>query len=289
MKPRYLWILSGLILFAGIFGYLKYQDTLVPIPLASEQPLFVPAAPEYGQDEALLEALLPAGEKAEAFLENQSDLTLLERGASGELIGQLLSDLAVTRHGRRWQLKVREGWHLQGGGSLDGARLAQAIGPAVARKGGELRVSNASTVELRFSARPLGLLAELGHWRVPGTGPFLRHGSTLKRFDGFIHGRAGMAGLELVTDPALLESRAWAQGMVAGRWAFTVFPGAMAPEDMAKVRLAPYDELRMGDGTVWFLSRRLRRLRPRVEDWPRTRLFGAWKGAMDLPYDPLGM
>jgi len=40
---------------------------------------------------------------------------------------------------------------------------------------------------------------------------------------------------------------------------------------------------------VWFLSRRMRRLRPDPEDWTRTRLFGAWKGAMDLPYDPLGM
>ena len=63
----------------------------------------------------------------------------------------------------------------------------------------------------------------------------------------------------------------------------------MAPEDMARVRLAPYDELRMKDGSVWFLSRRMRRLRPEQEDWTRTRLFGAWKGAMDLPYDPLGM
>ncbi len=289
MKPRHLWTLGGLVLLAGLLGYLKYQDTLVPIPLASEQPLFVAAAPEFGQEGAVLEALLPAGDKVQAFLANQADLALLETGPGGERVGQLLSDLSVTRHGRRWRLKVRGGWRLQGGGQLDGARLAEAIGPAVARRGGELRLPEPATVELWFPARPMGLLAELGQWRVPGTGPFQRRGSSLRRFDGFTHGRAGMAGLELSTDPALLESRAWAQGLVTGRWAFTVFPGAIAPEDMARVRLAPYDELRMKDGTVWFLSRRLRRLRPNAEDWPRTRLFGAWQGAMELPYDPLGM
>jgi hypothetical protein len=86
-----------------------------------------------------------------------------------------------------------------------------------------------------------------------------------------------------------MESRAWAEGMASGRWAWAAFPGQVAPEDMARVRLAPYDEFRMKDGSVWFLSRRMRRLRPNTEDWTRTRLFGAWKGAMDLPYDPLGM
>jgi hypothetical protein len=77
--------------------------------------------------------------------------------------------------------------------------------------------------------------------------------------------------------------------LASGRWAFTVFPGHIAPDDMAKVRLAPYDELRMKDGTVWFLSRRMRRLRPDAQDWTHTRLFGVWKGAMDLSYDPLGL
>jgi hypothetical protein len=45
----------------------------------------------------------------------------------------------------------------------------------------------------------------------------------------------------------------------------------------------------MKDGSVWFLSRRMRRLRPEAADWTRTRLFGVWKGSMDLPYDPLGL
>jgi hypothetical protein len=134
-----------------------------------------------------------------------------------------------------------------------------------------------------------GLPGLLAQWRVAGTGPFRRSGQTLTRFDGFLHGRAGVAGLSVASDPALLESRAWADGLAAGRWAWAVFPGQVAPEDMARVRLAPYDEFRMKDGSVWFLSRRLRRFRPDREDWTRTRLFGAWKGAMDLPYDPLGL
>jgi hypothetical protein len=86
-----------------------------------------------------------------------------------------------------------------------------------------------------------------------------------------------------------MGSRAWAESLSSARWAWTVFPGKVTPEDMAKVRLAPYDEFRMKDGSVWFLSRRLRRLRPNTDDWTHTRLFGVWKGAMDLPYDPLGM
>ncbi len=65
-----------------------------------------------------------------------------------------------------------------------------------------------------------------------------------------------------------------------------MFPGQVAPEAMAKVRRAPYDEFRLQDSSVGFLSRRLR---PHAGDWTRTRLFGAWQGAMDLPYDPLGL
>jgi hypothetical protein len=124
---------------------------------------------------------------------------------------------------------------------------------------------------------------------VPGSGPFVRQGTSLVRFDGFIHGKAGVVGLTVDTEPTHRESRAWAEGLASARWAWAVFPGNILPEDMAKVRLAPYDEIHLKDGSVWFLSRRLRRLRPQAEDWTHTRLFGAWKGAMDLPYDPLGL
>jgi hypothetical protein len=150
-------------------------------------------------------------------------------------------------------------------------------------------VIDALTLELRFKTRQEDLPGRLARWRVPGSGPFIRSGHTLIRFDGFTHGKAGVVGLEVVTDPALMESHAWAQGLTSGRWAWAAFPGGIAPEDMAKVRLANYDEIHLKDGGIWFLSRRLRRFRPQGEDWTQTRLFGAWKGAVDLPYDPLGM
>lgn len=280
-------VLALLALAAGAFWW--HQDTLVPVPLASGESLFVPARPEHGEDAAVLEALLPAGPGVEAFLAAQSDLALLEKAPEGGWTGQLLSSLAGARHGRRWRLGVRPGWRMQDGGMLDAARMAQALASGLGRLGGTARVVDAATLELRFQARQAGLPAQLVHWRVPGSGPFRREGFVLTRFDGFTPGRTGVAGWRILTDPALMESRAWTQALAEGRWAWAVFPGKVDPEDMARVRIAPYDELRMKDGSVWFLSRRMRRLRPEAADWTRTRLFGVWKGSMDLPYDPLGL
>lgn len=285
MKGRLLLAALALIA-AGVAGYLWYQDTLVPVPLTPGQALFVPARPEYGEDEVVLEVLLPAGEKLEAFLATQSDLTLLERGPEGGWAGQLLSGLQGSRHGRRWRLSVIPGWRMQDGKLLDAGRLAAALAANLTRLEGRSRVIDPDTLELRFKARQADLPALLSRWRVPGSGPFLRRGTTLARSAGFIHGPAGIAGLRVATDPGLMESRAWAEGLAAARWAWAAFPGKIDPEDMAKVRLAPYDEVRLKDGSVWFLSRRLRRLRPNAEDWTRTRLFGVWKGAMDLSYEP---
>ncbi len=283
--------LSILLLLAVLASgwYWIHQNTLVPIPLTEGRELFVPASPEFGQDTAQLEVLLPAGPGVEAFLATQSDLALIEKAPGGSWAGQLVSELEVSRHGRRWRVTLQKGWRLQDGSVLDAPRVAAAIGPEVQAMGGDIRMNEPSTLILQFKTRHDDALACLSRWRVPGTGPFSRKGNTLTRFDGFIWGKAGIAGLIVATDPALLESRAWAEGLAARRWAWTVFPGKVAPEDMAKVRLASYDELRIKDGSVWFLSRRLRRLRPQAEGWTRTRLFGAWKGAMDLPYDPLGM
>jgi hypothetical protein len=269
-------------------GYLIYQDTLVSIPLSDGRELYVKADPEFGEEAARLEVLLSAGPGLEALLAAQSDLTLVERSPAGTWLGQLASGLQATHHGRRWRITLRSGWPMQDGGTLDAARVAMALAPEVRQMGGEIRVLDSTLLDLRFRSRQGDPLGCLSRWRVPGTGPFRRQGNTLVRFDGFAYGKAGLAALTVVTDPALLESRAWAEGVAAARWAWTVFPGQVAPEDMAKVRLAPYDEFRMKDGSVWFLSRRLRRLRPNTGDWTRTRIFGAWKGAMDLPYDPLG-
>ncbi|HJV47923.1 MAG TPA: hypothetical protein VJ549_01485 [Geothrix sp.] len=283
--------LAALLLLAvlGGVGFIVYQDTLLSVPLSEGRDLFVRANPDFGEDAARLEALMPAGQGLEAFLATQSDLSLIDKDPSGAWAGQLASGLQASRHGRRWRITLREGWRMQNGSSLDAALVQTALRSEVAKFGGEVQLVDATTLDLRFKQRPADLLDHLARWRVPGSGPFLRHDRTLLRFESFIRGKAGVAELTVLTDPALMESRAWAEGLVSGRWAWAVFPGNIAPEDMAKVRLAPYDEIRLKDGSVWFLSRRLRRLRPTTEDWTRTRLFGAWKGSSDLPYDPLGL
>lgn len=273
----------------GIGGYFFYQNGLVPVTLAEGVDLFVPAKPEYGEDQASVEVVMRAGDRTEAFLARQSALPLVRSNPSGGWNGVLARELAISRHGRRLRCQLRPGWRLQRGGDLDAARLIAFWAPMEEKMGFQARALDTATVEVRFGERPANVAAWLSQWLIPETGPFIQQGTTLTRFNGFIHGRAGIAEIRILTDSALLESRAWADGLASARWAWAVFPGQVAPEDMARVRLAPYDELRMEDGSVWFLSRRLRRLRPDQEDWTRTRLFGAWKGSMDLPYDPLGM
>jgi hypothetical protein len=289
MKARLALPIALVLIVLAVGGYLVYQNTLVPIPLLEGRELYLKASPEFGEDAARFEVLMPVGPGLDALLATQSELTLIEKSSTGAWLGQLAAGLQATRHGRRWRITVRPGWPMQDGSTLGAPRVATALGPEVQRLGGEVRVIDPMVLDLRFKSRQDDALEWLSRWRVPGTGPFRRQGNTLTRFDGFIHGRAGLAALTVVTDPALMESHVWAESLASARWAWTVFPGKVAPEDMAKVRLAPYDEFRMKDGSVWFLSRRLRRLRPNTEDWTRTRLFGVWKGAMDLPYDPLGM
>lgn len=273
----------------GIGGYVFYQDGLVPVPLADGADLFVPAKPEYGEDQARVEVVMPPGTELDAFLARQGALPMIQAHPSGGWTGVLARNLGLSRHGRRLRFSVLPGWNLQGGGQLDAAHVQAFWAPIQDRMGFQTRVIDGATVEVRFLERQASPLTWLSHWLLPGTGPYVQSGSTLTRFDGFRYGKAGIAEIKVQTDPAQRESRTWADGLASARWAWAVFPGQVAPEDMARVRLAPYDELRMKDGSVWFLSRRMRRLRPDQEDWTRTRLFGAWKGAMDLPYDPLGM
>lgn len=289
MRPRLILIAALALGLLGAAGWWLYQDGLVPVPLADGAELFLPARPEFGEDQARVEAVLPPGERTEAFLARQSALPLVRSDPSGGWTGVLAKDLAVSRHGRRLRCHLRPGWRLQQGGVLDASSLQAFWAPMAEKMGFQTKVVDASTLEIRFRERSADAPTWLSRWLIPGTGPFIQQGTTLTRFDGFIHGRAGLAEIRILTDPELRESRAWADGLASARWAWAVFPGQVTPEDMARVRLAPYDEIRMKDGSVWFLSRRMRRLRPEVEDWTRTRLFGIWKGAMDLPYDPLGM
>jgi hypothetical protein len=277
-------LLAFLLLAAlGVGGYLAYQNGLVPVPLASDAPLYVAATPDFGEDQAVLEALVPAGPGLDTFLANQSDLTLLTRTPEGAWAGQLVEGLQGSRNGRRWQITFKAGFRLQDGATLDAARALADLAAAIREAGARVRAIDGRTLELRFDARTPDVPDRLARWRIPGSGPFIRKGTTLARFDGFARGRAGLAGVRVETDPAQMASAAWAQGLVSGRWAWAAYPGGVDPADMAKVRLAPYDEVHLKDGTVWFVSQKLRRFRPDRGPWPDTRLFGVWRGSMDLP------
>lgn len=289
MKTRIILVAVAVLAILGGAGYFIYQDTLVPVPLLEGRNLFVKANPEFGEDALHLEALMPAGPGLEAFLATQSELTLIEKAPGGEWVGQLVTGLQTSRHGRRCRITLWQGWRLQSGSILDAADIKVALGASVAGLGGEIQIIDGSTLDLRFKEKPQDLMGHLARWRVPGSGPFIRQGHTLTRFADFIHGKAGVAGLTVFTDPDLMTGHAWAEGLATGRWAWAAFPDRIATEDMAKARLTAYDEIQLKDGTVWFLSRRLRRFRPQPVDWTHTRVFGAWKGAVDLPYDSLGL
>lgn len=277
-------LLAILLLAAlGVGGYLAYENGLVPVPLGSDAQLYVPAAPEFGEDQAVLEAAVPAGPALEAFLANQSDLTLLARTPEGAWAGQLVEGLQRSRNGRRWRITLKTGIRLQDGSMLDAGRVVAVLAPTMAVAGATPRVLDGRTLELRFPARASEVPEWMAQWRVPGSGPFVRRGTGLVRFDGFLHGRAGLAGLTVDTDPARMASTAWAEGLVSRRWAWAAYPGKVDPADMAKVRLAPYDEVHLKDGTVWFVSQKLRRFQPDRAPWPETRLFEVWRGSMDLP------
>ena len=274
-------VAAGVLLALG--GYLAYENGLVPVPLVSDAALYVPAAPEFGEDQAVLEVQMPAGPGLDALLANQSDLAVLARSPEGGWAGQLAEGLQRSRNGRRWRITFKTGVRLQDGTSLDAARAEAALAPELQASRARVRVVDGQTLELRFASRVDDLLIRLSRWRVPGSGPFVRKGTDLVRFDGFMHGKAGLAGVKVDTDPARTESQAWTEGLLSARWAWAEFPGRIDPDDMAKVRIAPYDEVHLNDGTVWFVSRKLRRFNPDRGPWAETRLFGVWRGSMDLP------
>ena len=283
MKPRSLAVIAFLVIGAGIAGYLAWQNTFVPVALAPDAALYVAPMPEFGEDQAVLNVQMPAGPDLDTFLANQSDLTILTRDREGALVGQLAEGLQRTRHDRRWRVTFKEGVHLQDGTVLDASRAQRVLAGALQAEGAQARVLDSRTLELRFTHRVEDVPERLTRWRIPGSGPFARQGTTLMRFNGFMHGRAGLAGLRVDTDPAQAESRPWADGIVSGRWAWAVFPGRVAPEDMARVRLTAYDEVHLQGGQVWFVSQRLRRFHPDQGPWPENRLFGVWQGSMNLP------
>ena len=287
---------------AGAAGYWWSRNRLVEVPLASDESLFTRANPDPGQEQAKLEILLPQGPGLHAFVLGQVGEPLILPAKDG-WTGMLAESLWASPNRRHWRVKLRKAVRLHDGGLMDARWALQALhrledGPFQA--GGNGRVVDGLTFDLDFKA-PWDLLRTLGSpsavmltgsgFHAVGTGPFMLASGAggdvfLARFDGYRHGNAGIAELHFPEEPTLLEGHRWAQDMAARRYAMSVFPGAVPPEDMAAVRLAPYDQVRVQDGTVWFVSRRMRRLHPDASDWTRTAFFGAWQADMDLPYDP---
>lgn len=298
-------VIGALVLLAaaGGVGYWWNRNHLVPVPLASDAPLFTRADPDFGQDQARVEILLPPGPGVRAFARRQAGEPLFRQGVDGGWTGLLAETLWASANQRHWRIRFRQAVRLHDGHLLD-ARWALAAlremegGPFEA--GVEGTVVDDRMLDLDFP-QPWDLLGRLsspdalllaGEDSHPvGSGPFMLSapdgkGIYLERFDGYRHGKAGIAAVRLPEDPSLMDGHQWARDLVARRYALAVYPGNVPPADMADARNAPYDQVRLKDGTTWFVSRRMRRLHPFGADWTRTPLFGAWQADMDLAYDP---
>lgn len=299
------WVAGAFVALAGIgaSGYWWSRNHLVPVPLASDDATFVRANPDPGQDQAKVVALLPPGPALHAFLLRQVGEPLFRQETDGTWVGFLAESLWGSANHRHWRVRIRQAVRLHDGHLMD-ARWALAAlrrmedGPFKADV--TAKVVDDRTFELDFKSpwdlprrlsSPDALLLTGSGSHAIGTGPFMLSpveggDAVLVRFDGFRHGNAGFAEVELPEDASLMDGHRWAQDIIALRYAWAVFPGNVPPDDMAAVRNAPYDQIRLKDGSVWFISRRMRRLHPNLEDWTATPLFGAWQADMDLPYDP---
>ncbi len=276
----------------GALGWWLWMEQLQPLPLAAETELWEKPNPEGEQDMAQLEILLAPGPGAQALLRNQCFEPLLEK-QDGQWTGILAEAAWHSRHEKRWRFKPRTGLRFQDGRALDAAALVATF-PAWAPEAFKVDLKKSQVVdgmaEFRFqhpqpgAAEALALAPVRDALTGLGTGPFRisSDGTTLERSDFFRHGRAGFQSLKLTTDPQALEGTAWAASLLAKRWAIAQYPGKVPGEAMAQVRLGAYDDLRMADGTVWFISRRLRRLRPLKADWAHTRFFGVWRADYEL-------
>jgi hypothetical protein len=281
------------VILLGAGGWWWWQEQLEPIPLKADAELFEAANPEGEQGQAALQVLAPDSARLRAFLRHQALEPLIEKGEDG-YVGLLAMEVWHSRHEKRWRVKPKTGLRLQDGRIIDAAWL---VGSFPAWAPAELKADlKASSVEegyaqFRFQhaqPRAAELLASAPVFDPAqptlGTGPFRlgQDGLSLTRNELFRHGSAGFASLQVATEPTLMESRAWVEGLAAARWAWSPFPGKVEPDDMAKARNAAYDDVRMKDGVVWFISRRLRRFKPVKSDWTATRLFGVWRADYDL-------
>ena len=294
-------VLGGILILAA--GWWWKRNRLVEIPLASDEDFYEPSDPGYGRDGIVFEALLPEGPKLQAFLRRQAGETLVARGLDGKLVGLLADGLQGSENLRHWRIHLKPGLKRQDGGAVDAAWLLEALrglpsGPMAGPAPAAPKVKDPATLDLDFGqgrdlVKELSQEDQLLFTTVAGlpvgTGPFQIQPSEgspgLTRFLGFRFGKAGFTGLKVVTDPAAMESHAWSQGMTAGHYAFTAFPGHVEPDDMAAVRPLPYQEVRFADGAVWFVSTRLRRFRTDGQDWSRIRLYSLWQGDTQMPLE----
>ncbi len=307
MKKGLVAILILVVVALAAGGFWWSRNRLLPVALASDASLFVAPNPDPGQDQASVQMLVPSGPGLHAFVIRQVGEPLFtpstNAGADGGWTGLLAEALWASPNHRHWRVRLRQAVRLHDGHLLEprwalAALRHMAEGPFQA--GAKGTVVDDRTFDLdfpepwealqRLSSPSAVLLTGSGPHAI-GSGPFRLatspSGETyLARFDGYRHGNAAIAEVHLPEDPALLGGHQWATDIVAGRYALAVYPGNVPPEDMAKVRSASYDQIRMKDGAVWFISRRMRRLHPDLADWTRTPLFGAWRADMDLPYDP---
>ncbi|MBS1784742.1 MAG: hypothetical protein JST24_04865 [Acidobacteria bacterium] len=299
----------GILVIAALAagGFWWSRNRLLPVPIASDASLFVAPNPDPGQDQAVLTFLLPSGPGLHAFVIRQVGEPLFvpsaDGGADGGWTGLLAEAVWASPNHRHWRVRLRQAVRLHDGHLLesrwalaalrhmvDGPFQAGAIGTVVDDRTFDLDFPEPWEALQRLSTPGAVLLTGSGPHAI-GSGPFRLTTSPtgetyLARFDGYRHGNTAIAEVHVPEDPGLLEGHRWATDITAGRYALAVYPGGVAPDDMAKVRSAPYDQIHMKDGSVWFISRRMRRLHPNLSDWSRTSLYGAWQADMDLPYDP---
>lgn len=304
MQRRNILVASVLafIVLAGA-GWWWKRNHLAEVPLASDEEFYEPSDPGYGRDGIVFEVLIPDGPRLQAFLRRQAGEPLVATGLDGKLVGLLADGLERSENLRHWRIHLKPGIQRQDGGPVDSAWLQEALrnldgGPFAGADPALPKAPDARTLLLDFKeGRDLlpdlsgedRLLFTSSGGQPVGTGPFqiqVRDGAPgLSRFLGFRHGKAGFTGLRVATDPTLMESHRWSSDMVAGRYAFSVFPGQVDPDDMARVRTLPYQEVHFRDGTVWFVSTRLRRFRTDQQDWTRIHLFSMWLGDTLMPLE----
>jgi hypothetical protein len=293
--------LAFLVLTEGTWWWKR--NHLVEIPLASDAEYYEPSDPGFGRDEATLEVLLSEGPKLQAFLKRQVGETLIGKDLNGKLVGLVADQFSGSENLRHWRIHVKPGLLRHDGAPVDAAWLLEALrqlpaGPFIGADPATSKVKDPATLDLDFHdgtdlqkmvLDEQALLLTGQGTQMVGTGPFQFQpvgGSLgLVRSLAFRQGKAGFTALKVSTDPALTESAGWATAMAAGRYAWSIFPGSIAADDMVRVRTLPYQEVRFKDRSVLFVNTRLRRFRTDRKDWSKVRLYSIWVGDTNMPLE----